>query len=341
MRSAHPCVVECARRYHPMPARWQSHGMTRRCGYLGIDVGGTKVALRVEGCEDEPYEVRFDWTGQATPEQDIADLTDHIDAVVRQWAAPVSAVGVAMPATLVGGRVTTWPSRPTWNGLDLHGVLGRALPGARIACADDGDVAAYAEADHAGVRDLAYLGVGTGIGGGIVMAGRSVPGFDRGSCEIGHMVVAYGGALCTCGRRGCLQAIASGPATLRRAGEAAGREVTYPELRSAWHSGAPWAVSAVDESCELLAAAAIGVTELVRPSLVVIGGGFADGLPGFTDAVARHCARLARQGHPPAPVRPAALGAYSSLHGAVLLARSVAQMSAASCDTAPALHRDR
>lgn len=234
---------------------------------------------------------------------------------------PFTGVGVAVPATLdARGRVVAWPTRPSWVGLDLAGVLRGLFPAALVHCADDGDLAALAEADAAGCEDLVYVGVGTGIGGGIVLGGRSVPGARRGSCELGHLIVNQGGALCDCGRRGCVQAEASGPATLRRAAAERGAGVGFEDLRAAYADGTPWAVSAVAHSCAALAAALVGVAELVRPAAMVVGGGFAAGIPGLVQEVARRADALARPGHPVAPVRPAQLGGRSSLHGAVLAA---------------------
>ncbi|MEU8235660.1 ROK family protein [Actinoplanes sp. NPDC048967] len=292
-------------------------------GFLGIDIGGTKVALRAEIAGHRPLESRFDWAPAATAEQDAAALAAHVLGLVRSSPADIAAVGVALPATVEHGLVTSWPGRPSWLGLELDGLLNSLVPGALVSWADDGDVAALAEADRAGVRNLVYLGVGTGVGGGIISAGRGLPGPGRGSCEIGHLVIERGGRRCDCSRAGCLQAYASGPATLRRASATTGREIDYATLRSAWADGTGWAVAAVEETCAALGTAIIGVTELVRPELVVIGGGFAAGLPGFAETVARQCEQQTRAGHPAAPVRPADHGGGSSLHGAVLLARTL------------------
>ncbi|OAA25878.1 kanosamine 6-kinase [Frankia sp. EI5c] len=316
-----------------------------RDGILGIDVGGTKVALRLVAAGGPPRAAVMHWTPGVPAETDLRDLGRHVTELCAAWDGRVSAVGVAMPATLAAdGRVTTWPSRPSWAGLDLGRALRDLVPGARVALGDDGDLAALAEADHAGATNLVYLGVGTGIGGGIVLDGRLCPGPMRGSCELGHLIIAMEGPRCRCGRRGCLQALASGPATLRRAtdlrdatgqcdpaapvpgvapGLAPRPTVTYPELRRAWETGESWAHAALQATALALAAAVVSLTELVRPDLAVIGGGFADGLTGFTELVAARAEDLARPGHPPAPVRAAALGGLSSLAGAVLLARDL------------------
>ncbi|MCK9903238.1 ROK family protein [Frankia sp. Cpl3] len=318
-------------------------------GRLGIDVGGTKVALRLETTNQgttsleatsheatsheaggRSREAVFRWSVGAPAETDLRDLGAGVRALCDGWDGQVTAIGVAMPATVDSdGRVTTWPSRPSWAGLQLGQALRDLVPGAQVALADDGDLAALAEAHHAGAANLVYLGVGTGIGGGIVLDGRLCPGPARGSCEIGHLVIALDGPLCRCGRRGCLQALASGPATLHRATRlrahpagAADAEVTYPQLQAGWEGGESWAQEAVEATAQALAGAITGLTELVRPDLAVIGGGFADGLAGFVDAVAARTEAMARPGHPAVPVR-AARGGLSSLTGAVLLARDL------------------
>ncbi|GAA3537521.1 ROK family protein [Amycolatopsis ultiminotia] len=293
--------------------------------YLGIDVGGTKVALRVEtdaGCVDE---IAFRWGPRLGAAQDLAQLGDQIAQLRARLGGPLRSVGVAMPGTVgADGRITAWPSRPEWTGLDLDASLRALLPEAALAWADDGDLGALAEADASNCADVLYLGVGTGVGGGLVLRGALCPGLGRGSFEIGHLIVEPGGAQCVCGRRGCLQAIASGPATLRRAQQLRGAAVPFDELRHALSDKQSWAVTAVGQTCSALAAAVTGVQELVHPQLALIGGGFAAGLPGFVGKVSGHLAELARPGHPPLPVRPATLGGLSSLRGAVALARSIA-----------------
>jgi kanosamine 6-kinase len=204
--------------------------------------------------------------------------------------------------------------------MDLGAALRTLFPAAEVRWADDGDLAALAEARAAGCGDVVYVGVGTGIGGGVLVDGRPLPGLERGSCELGHLVVDRSGPRCACGRRGCVQAVASGPATLRRAARLRGGEVSFEELAEAVAEGRDWAVRSVHEACGAVAAAVVGVCELLSPRLALVGGGFAHGIPGFTDEVARQVGLTTRTGKEVC-VRPAALGALSSLHGAVLLAR--------------------
>lgn len=307
--------------------------------YLGIDIGGTKVALRAEGTGGRVREASFAWAaagaaaaatasasgpagGPRSGERDLAALAAAVRELEAAWAEPFQAVGVALPASLDrAGVVTTWPGRPGWVGLDLADRLRALAPARPVRWADDGDLAALAEADAAGCADLVYLGIGTGIGGGIVLGGRPLPGLDRGSCELGHVIVDPAGPVCDCGRRGCVQAFASGPAILRRAADLRGAAVPPDALGAGVRAGAPWAVTAVGEAAAALATLLASLTELVAPELALIGGGLAAGVPELVGAVAAELAALARPGHPPPPVRPAVLGGLSSLRGAVLLAR--------------------
>ncbi|MGW0579421.1 ROK family protein [Streptomyces sp. NPDC002920] len=291
-------------------------------GYLGIDIGGTKVALRVlDDTGEEPAEDTFRWPEARDPAADLELLADRVRALLARGPG-VKGVGIALPAICdPAGTVLTWPGRPSWTGLDLTAAWDGMLPGVPVVRADDGDLAALAEARAAGCPSVLYLGVGTGVGGGVVHGGRLWPGPERGSCEIGHLVVDLSGPRCDCGRTGCVQGVASGPATLRRAAALRGRSVDFPELTAAVRAGETWATTAVDAGARALAAAVTGVAELARPDLAVVGGGFGMGVPGYVATVAARVRELARPGVAPVPVVPAALEGLSSLYGAVHLAR--------------------
>ncbi|AVT38610.1 ROK family protein [Plantactinospora sp. BB1] len=295
--------------------------------FLGIDIGGTKVSLgavrgagRADAAEERHALAR--WRNPAGDvEEDLSVLRAQVADLRRTTGWQFAGVGVAVAATLdADGRVVAWPNRPTWTGLDLLRELRSLFPQARVVCGDDGSLAAVAEARAVDATDVVYVGVGTGVGGGMIAGGRLVPGLSRGSCELGHLIVNRDGARCACGRRGCLQAESSGPATLSRAAATRGKATTFDELRAGYADGAAWAVAAVRHSCAALAAALAGVGELSRPAAHIVGGGFAAGIPGFVAEVARHAATLSRPGHPVAPVRSARFGAESSLRGAIVAA---------------------
>nr|WP_203615547.1 ROK family protein [Streptomyces sp. SID13726] len=296
---------------------------------MGIDIGGTKVALRLErsgaAIDARPWQKVFPWPESGGVAADLAALGKSLAELPGSAGDPVTSVGVALPAALdTEGRVRGWPNRPTWQGLDLSRQLEAFLPGARIRVADDGDLAALAEARAAGCRDLVHLGVGTGIGGGVVLDGVMRPGTARGSCEVGHVIVDHrAGEPCDCGRRGCVQSLSSGRAVLRRASRLRGEQVDFPALLAACSATTPWATTLIDESASALAAAATSLAELTHPDIITIGGGFATSVPGYLTRVTTHFTSLHRPNGPTPELRPAALGALSSLDGALLLARGV------------------
>nr|AKQ19036.1 kanamycin kinase protein [Streptomyces rosa] len=296
---------------------------------LGIDIGGTKVALRLErsgaAVGAAPLGETFPWPAEGDVAADLRALAAAVDGLRRPPGDPVVSVGVALPAALdARGRVRGWPNRPSWAGLDIRRHLAAFLPAARVRIADDGDLAALAEARAAGCRDLVHLGVGTGIGGGVVLDGVMRPGTARGSCEVGHVIVDHRtGAVCDCGRRGCVQSLSSGRAALRRAAELLGGPVEFARLRDAWTAREDWAVEVVTTGASALAAAATSLAELTHPDVVTVGGGFAAALPGYVDEVSARFDALRRPSGPAPEIRPAALGALSSLDGAALLARGV------------------
>jgi kanosamine 6-kinase len=297
-------------------------------GYLGIDIGGTKVTLRAEMTVDGQPAGRlvadFRWSAVGSSEADLAQLADSVTDLVRRCPKPIAAVGIAVPATCdAGGVVLAWPNRPSWVGLDLADEFGRLFPASTVRWADDGDLAALGEASVADCENLLYLGVGTGIGGGLVQDGRCWPGPTRGSFEVGHLIVDRAGPPCTCGRHGCVQALSSGPATLARASVLHGQPVCFDDLLTGLGKRHSWALTAIDDSATALAAAAVSVCELAHPRLIVVGGGFGATVPGYVELVAQHVSSLHRSGSRPAPVRRASYAGDSSLRGALLLARQL------------------
>jgi len=256
---------------------------------VGVDIGGSKIAVLVVDAADGVRARRSVSAASADPDDAIA----QIDAVIREAVAAagstladVSAVGLGVP-----GRVDTITGDVTfavnlgWQHLPLGRRL-EALLG--VPCVVENDVRAAAvglhrEAGYRGVDDLLYLGIGTGISAGVVLDGRLHRGVRGMAGEIGHVVLDPQGEPCACGLRGCFETIAAGAGIARAA-------------RSAIERGEPTslAVLADPTALDVFAAAAEGdavagrlvdragaaiarmVHELVLAydvELVVIGGG--------------------------------------------------------------------
>jgi kanosamine 6-kinase len=298
--------------------------------FLGIDLGGTKAAFRLAGDSGRPRQATVLWPPGMDAAADLAAISGALDRLLAGCDRRSLSVGVAVPATLdKSGRVLQWPSRPSWQGVDLLGYFARDLPDAPIRLADDGDLAAIGEAEEAEGRDLLYIGVGTGVGGGLFLNGQLFRSRHGAAAEIGHIVVAPNGPVCRCGRRGCLQAIASGPATLRRAAQGAEDFSDARALRAGLAADAPGPARAVLETARALATAIVTVDELLHPPLVRLGGGFAHHVPELEHEVTSAVRALDRPGHHGPMIEPAVHGSHSSLMGAVLLARHPGLLDAA------------
>ena len=189
----------------------------------GVELGGTKcVCILASGPEDVRGEARIATT---TPEETLGSVTE----VLRQWRAGpgFAALGIASFGPLElderspdHGRIVATP-KPGWSGADLT-VLGAGL-GVPVSLDTDVNGAAFAEGRWGaarGLRSFAYVTVGTGIGVGTVIGGRTVRGL--GHSEAGHLRVArpagdeWPGV---CPYHGdCVEGLASGPAVKARAG---------------------------------------------------------------------------------------------------------------------------
>lgn len=259
----------------------------------GIDVGGTNI----EGAlvDDDHQVVGRD--KQKTPTDGPASVIAAIVDIVSNLGERPSAVGVGIPGPVSDGVVSRPPNLVEWpEHYDLGSELADALH-LPVEVGNDANVGALGEwVAGAGRGSRFMLGVwmGTGVGGGLVLDGRPYTGAFGGAGEFGHMVVQRGGALCGCGRRGCIEAYA-GRAAMERAVEMAvhgGRDTDLFEIRddkgknrltsSVWakalDKGDQLATQLVDDAIETVGIGIGSVINLLDLDRVVIGGGLAEKL---------------------------------------------------------------
>lgn len=179
-------------------------------------------------------------------------------------------------------------------------------------CALLGEAAAGAAR---GRRNVVFATLSTGVGGAVLLDGRLLRGRDGVGGELGHLMIDPEGPACGCGRRGCLEAVASGPAIARAGGHRSGEETS-----AAAASGDPGAIEALAYASRALSAACVDWANAFNPELIVIGGSVARAHPEWLDdatvAVRRWALRPASQS---CPVVPAELGDDAGLLGAAQL----------------------
>ena len=203
---------------------------------VGVDIGGTKTAILICEADGSVRGRHVASTAVGAPDR----AADAIDALVRvalaesgASVADVAAVGVGVPGRVDPERGhITLAVNLDWHDLPLGPRLESRL-GVMVVLENDVRAAAlglHRRRVFGDTATLALLAVGTGISAGVVIDGVLHRGADGLAGEIGHVVMERDGPACPCGMRGCFEAIASGPAIVRRVAEG---------WAAAGHSGAP------------------------------------------------------------------------------------------------------
>jgi kanosamine 6-kinase len=292
----------------------------RVSSYLAIDIGATKAILRAVG-GGRTLERVLHWSSEpGTPEMDLALLEKGISQVCAEAAiAPARTALAAAPTLDADGVVTGWPSRPHWKGLPLLDLI-HGMSGSAVLWGDDATLAALAEARACHCPDLVYVGIGTGVGGGLVSGGHLLRGAWGGAAELGHLISSPGGTACRCGQRGCLQTELCADALASYASARRNHYTTAQELSAGAAAAEPWAEDVLDHAADVLAHALSVVSVIVQPARAHLGGGLGSALTGLAGRVSARLTTLTRPGAPVPEVHMAVHGHRSSLVGAELLA---------------------
>lgn len=305
---------------------------------LAIDVGGTKIAAaavardgRVLATTETPTRA-----GQGT-EAVAAALAEAASVIVDgPHGREVEVVGVcsAGPVDVPAGTASPL-NIPDWRDYPIMAQVAELTPGLPAAFALDGVALAAAELAYGaavGHTDAVVITVSTGVGGGLITDGRVRPGASGNAGHIGHVVVDVDGPPCACGGRGCVEAIASGPAILRWAVEAGwtpdGPEPTTAALAVAARAADPVALAAFDRAARALAAAVASTAALVDVDLAVVSGGVAQSGEVLFEPLRRHLEAYAKLSFTTGVrVVPSTLGRAACLTGAAYLAFDAADSS--------------
>ena len=290
--------IESSRRNNPLLKPAQA---------IGIDLGGTKIATAL-----------MDDTGTVLHRRrESTDVSGGPEAVIRQMvqtvqalrsapeAAPVAlGVGVAGQIDPATGAVIFAPNL-NWRNVSLRDALEQEL-GLPVSVTNDVRAATWGEWIYGAGRDcdnLVCIFIGTGVGGGIVLDGKMLTGCTNTAGEVGHMIVSLNGPPCTCGKQGCMEALAGGWAVALRAREAARSDpeagnalllaanglyngVTARIVAQVARTGDPLAGRIIEDAVEALAAGAATLINVFNPRRLILGGGVLEGMPELLPRIA-------------------------------------------------------
>ncbi|MGC8644844.1 MAG: ROK family protein [Thermoplasmata archaeon] len=253
--------------------------------YLGFDVGGTKITAVLAS---ENGRIRKKIEAKTRKFRGSAELIEQVRSISSEFEG-FENVGVIFPAPISPEGITLYaPNLFGWRGVNLKRKLEEAL-GMDVYIENDTTAQAISVKvfdKGSRFRNFVYLAIGTGIGGGIFVNDEVYRGSNGYAGELGHSVVLANGPMCGCGRRGCLEALASGPAITRRAMENSKEmnsspflssipldRLTAEDIFSGRKLGDPFCTLLVDETLYYLSVAVANYINIFDPEAIFIGGG--------------------------------------------------------------------
>lgn len=281
---------------------------------VAVDIGASGVRAWAKNDFAEGEDDRCESRPWAEHTTSLIDDLSRVRSVLGQVVTKPNMIGravVSFPgAVSSSGRVSLWPNRPIWVGFDLKGFFCDVLPGLSIEILDDAVCAGFGivnQADFSGGKrgGLLYVGLGTGVGGAYIPPNQTACELTAKSIqnvEFGHLIVDDR-VLCSCGRRGCVQAYARSDALLNLPPEKAAR--------------------AVDTAAQAVATAAVNLAQILPIDVMVLGGGTLRAVHDLDVTVRRNVVQLTRLGGRTLAVKVIDKPEQASLAGARLLSLSL------------------
>jgi glucokinase len=292
---------------------------------LGIDFGGTKVALATMGDDGESpdggvlRQTRVDTRGSAAEVVRRSMLAAHklVADTTAEGGGRLTAVGVSTVGVVRDGQVQLAPTMPGWDGLELPRLLHEELGDARIRIDNDVKAATVAELRWGQLRGVdlgVYLNLGTGLAAGIVVDGRVVRGAHDGAGEIAY-ILRSPGELGFGDGRAPLEEHVSGGALAARGSALLGEQVTAADVFA--RRDDPRVAALLAEALDALAMTVVNLCVTLDPQRVVLGGGMMAAADQIVPVVRQAVERAVPF---PPTIAPARFVDDAALYGALALA---------------------
>jgi glucokinase len=312
---------------------------------VGVDMGGTKIlsgvfttSLKCVG--RSKMSTKAERGPDAVIERIahcVQDAIDECDLNIKQ----VKGVGIGSPGSVdpENGKVM-FAGNLGWKDVPLKRELEKQLQ-LPVFLQNDCNVCTLGVHEvelEARPRHMVGVFLGTGIGGGLILDGKLFVGFNRTAGEVGHMVLEVNGPKCTCGKRGCWEALASRTALFRQVQEAVKegqktvltdmlgndlKDLRSGDLRKAIRQGDKFVEHIVAEAAKYTGIAVANLINVINPEVVVLGGGLMDALedemmPVVIETAREHAFPGSDKG---VKILPSKLGDDAGIAGGAVLAR--------------------
>ena len=277
----------------------------KRYGF-GVDIGGTTIKMgffETSGKLIDKWEIKTNTANGGS--EILSDVAKAIDNNLAQEAISkdeVQGIGIGVPGPVRSDGVVNRCVNLGWGVLNVAEELG-ALTGLEVRVGNDANVAALGEMWQGGAKgckDVIMVTLGTGVGGGIIVDGKVVAGFNGAGGEIGHITVNSDEIeACNCGQYGCLEQYTSATGIVRMAKRKLAKSSDDTKLRSYDNlsakdifdeakAGDNIAKELVDELGEILGSTLSNMACVVNPEVIVIGGGVSKAGSILIDTIQEH-----------------------------------------------------
>lgn len=264
--------------------------------YLGVDIGGTNIAVGVVNDEMKIVAKGNTKTPVPCPEDDFCDaIRATIDLALKNANVTIDdikAVGIGCPGTVnPDSGLIEFSNNLGYSNFPLKKMMEDRLPGIPVYMGNDANVAAYGEYKAGalkGAKNSLAVTLGTGVGGGIIIDGKIYTGFNYAGGELGHTVIVVDGRQCNCGRKGCWERYASASGLILTTKEYMEKDknskmwelvdgnIDNVSGRTAFdgmRAGDATAKAVVDEYIKYLGAGISDMVNIFQPEVLCIGGG--------------------------------------------------------------------
>lgn len=256
---------------------------------IGIDLGGTAIKAAIVRSNGEIAAKDTCSTEAKAGEHEVAGrISDLVDRILSSNQVPreaVAGIGIGVPGVTTTEGVVIIAPNLYWHHVPFKQILEDRVH-LRVEIDNDANVAALAETRAgvgAGCDTLFFMTLGTGIGGGLILNGRIHHGASFAAGEIGHMCVLPEGPVCACGKPGCLETLAAGPAMVRyvRVSLSEGRSCAIQDPEAITPEAICREAAAGDAVCQesvkraanYIGIAAANIINVISPNVIAIGGG--------------------------------------------------------------------
>lgn len=260
---------------------------------IGVDLGASHLSVGFVDCHGKVHEKKIARIDNTAPAKVTLAFMAEVIKSLTPKGEKICGVGLGLPGNHDSKRgiCHVSPNFQAWHEVPVTEILSKSL-NMNVWMLNDVRMATLGELHFGagkGIDNLVMIAIGTGIGGGVVINRKLLIGPDEAAGEIGHITILPNGPLCNCGNRGCLEALATGPAIAARGAEAIlhGRapilkkKITQLEdldakiIAEAALEGEEASLEIIEEAGEALGIAIASLALILNPDRFILGGGVA------------------------------------------------------------------